>query len=93
MSETPIAPQPITDELRAKVISAVKDDGLSIAEAAKTYNFSEWTIRKWLRGGADNAHTSSSELQRLRRENQALKEIIGNVLLERELSKKNFART
>lgn len=88
MSTTP----PLAPELRAKVISAIKDDGVSITDAAKTYNFTEDTIRKWLRAGADNAHTSSSELTRLRKENQVLREAIGSLVLERELQKKNFAR-
>ncbi len=84
---TPIAP-----ETRAKILSSIKDEGASIQEAAKTYNLAEDTIRRWIRGTADNAGSSTSELQRLRRENQALKEIIGSLLLERELSKKNFSR-
>lgn len=82
----------ITPEIRAKILSSIKDDGVAIAEAAKTYDLAEDTIRRWLRGTMDNAHTSSSELQRLRRENQTLKEVIGNLLLEREFAKKNITR-
>lgn len=84
---------PITPDLRAKIISAIKDEGLSISDAAKTYAFTEDTIRRWIRGTTDNAATSTSELGRLRRENQQLKEIIGTILLERELAKKNITRT
>lgn len=84
---------PITPELRAKVLSAIKDEGLSITVAATNYGFTEDTIKKWLRGSADNAHTSSSELQRYKKENQILKELIGSLLLEKELQKKNFSRS
>ncbi len=84
---------PLSPEIRAKIISSIKDDGLSIADAAKTYNFTEDTIKKWLRGSIDNAHTSSSELYRLRKENQVLREIIGSLMLEREASKKNLTRS
>ncbi len=87
-----MSPIPITPEIRAKIFSSIKDDGVAITEAAKTYDLTEDTIRRWLRGTVDNANTSSSELQRLRRENQTLKEIIGNLLLDRELAKKNIAR-
>lgn len=87
MPTTPIAP-----EIRAKILSAIKDDGVSITEAAQTYNLHHDTIRKWLKGTADNAATSSSELSRLRRENQVLKEIIGTLILERESAKKNISR-
>jgi len=63
-----------------------------IEEAAKTYNFHESTIRKWIRSTVDNAHTSTGELARLRRENAVLKEIIGSFVLEREATKKNLTR-
>jgi transposase-like protein len=82
----------LSPEIRAKIISPIKDDGMSIADAAKTYNFTEDTIKKWLRASLDNAHTSSSELYRLRREVQQLKEIIGSLMLEREASKQNLPR-
>jgi len=84
---------PITPELRAKILSAIKDDGLSIIEVAKNYNFAEDTIKKWLRGSANNGYSSSYELQRLRKENQVLKEVIGTLLLEKEMQKKNFSRS
>ncbi len=84
--------QSVTPEVRAKVLTSVKDEGVSIETAAQTYNLHPDTIRKWLRLTADNTHTSSSELQRLRRENQVLKEIIGGISLEREIAKKNFSR-
>ena len=83
---------PITPDIKAKILSAIKDDGKSIEEAAQTYNLHQDTIRRWLRGTADNASTSNGELQRLRRENQTLKEIIGNLILEREAAKKNLTR-
>ena len=82
----------ITPEIRAKILSSIKDDGLAISEASKTYNITEETIKKWLRSTLDNAQTSSSEYLRLKRENQLLKEIIGNLFLERESAKKNLTR-
>lgn len=83
---------PITPEIRAKILSSIKDDGIAIAEAAKTYAITEDTIKKWFRGTLDNAQTSAAEFMRLRRENQLLKEIIGNLFLEREAAKKNLTR-
>lgn len=83
---------PLTPELRAQILSSIKDEGTSIADVAQTYGFAEDTIRKWIRQSADNAHTSSGELQRLRKENQLLKEIIGSLIFERESAKKNLTR-
>ena len=82
---------PITPEIRAKVLSSIKDDGMAIAEAAKTYALSEDTVKKLVRGTLDNAQSSSAEYVRLRRENTLLKEIIGNLFLERA-ARKNLMR-
>lgn len=84
---------PITPELRAKILSSIKDDGISVADASASYGFTEDTIKKWLRGSAENSSGSSSEVLRLKKENQILKELIGNLLLEKELKKKNFTRS
>ena len=83
---------PVSPDVRAKILSSIKDDGASITEMSQTYNLHSDTIRKWLKGSIDNAQTSSSELQRLRRENSVLKEIIGSLILERE-TKKNLTRS
>jgi transposase-like protein len=83
----------VPPEIKAKILSAIKDDGVLIADAAKTYNLHPDTIRKWIAGTADNAGSSSAEITRLRRENQSLKEIIGTLILEKESSKKNITRS
>lgn len=84
---------PIPQETKAKIISAIKDDGLPLADASQTYSVTEETLRKWLRGTIDNGATSPNEIQRLRRENQTLKEIIGTLFLEKEAAKKNITRS
>lgn len=81
--------QYISPEQRAKILSAVKDEGMAIVDAAKTYSVSVITIRKWMRKQTKNAHTSSTEVERLKRENQALKELIGDIVLRHKLNKKS----
>ncbi len=78
----------ISPEQRAKIISAVKDEGMSIIDAAKTFLITEDTIRKWLRKQTKNGHTSSTEVQRLKQENQELKAIIGEMILHQKMKKK-----
>jgi transposase len=39
----------ISPEQRAKILSAIKDEGMSIPDAAKTFLITEDTIRKWMR--------------------------------------------
>jgi len=62
---------------------------MSIPEAAKTYTVTESTIRKWLRHQTRNAHTSSTEVLRLKEENRALKELIGDIVLKHKLNRKS----
>lgn len=81
--------QYISPEARAKILSAIKDDGMAIIDAAKTYSISPKTIRKWMRKQTKNAHTSSTEMDRLKRENQALKELVGDIVLRHKLNKKS----
>ena len=80
----------ISPEQRAKILSAVKDEGMSIPDAAKTFLVAEYTIKKWIRGQTRNSHTSSTEVQRLRQENQDLKAIIGEMVLHHKKKKGSF---
>lgn len=81
--------QYISPEQRAKIISSIKDEGMGITDAAKTFQVSEKTVRKWVRKQPRNAHTSSTEVDRLKKENQALKELIGDIVLRHKLNKKS----
>lgn len=80
--------QYVTPEHRAKILSAIKDEGMSIPDAAKTFLISESTLQKWVRKQPRNGHTSSSEMQKLKQENQELKAIIGEMILHQKMKKK-----
>ena len=80
----------IAPEQRAKILSAIKDEGMSITDAEKTFLVTEDTIRKWMRKQSRNGHTSSTEVQRLKQENQDLKAIIGEMVLHHKKKKNSF---
>jgi len=80
--------QPVRPEQRAKVLSSIKDDGMAIVDAAKTYSIAASTIRKWLRQQSRNAHTSSTEVQKLKQEVQELQAIIGKMVWQQETKRK-----
>jgi len=80
----------ISPEQRAKILSAIKDEGMSIIDAAKTFQVTEDTIKKWMRKQTKNSHTSSTEVQRLKQENQDLKAIIGEMVLHQKKKKGPF---
>ncbi|TSC62936.1 MAG: hypothetical protein Greene041614_123 [Parcubacteria group bacterium Greene0416_14] len=81
--------QYISPEQRAKILSAIKDEGMSIPDAAKTFLVAEKTIRRWLRKQTHNTHTSITEVQKLKQENQMLKELIGEMILHQKMKKKS----
>ena len=71
------------------VVASIKQEGLTVSEAAHQFNVSTKAIYRWLQDAADNGHTSILVLNKLRRENQQLKEIIGMLMLDQEQTKKN----
>lgn len=81
--------QYISPEHRAKILSAVKDEGMSVVDAAKTYSITEKTVRKWMRQQSRNGHTSSTEVQRLRQEVEQLRSIIGKMVYQQETKRKS----
>ena len=89
----PMGSTSITPELRAQILSSIKDEGTSIADAAKHHASLKTRSRDGFSRRVDNAHTSMGELQRLRRENQVLKEIIDSLVLEREAGNNNLTRS
>jgi transposase len=80
----------VSAEQRAKILSAIKDEGMSIIDASKTFLVTEDTIKKWMRKQSRNGHTSSTEVQRLKQENQDLKTIIGEMVLHHKKKKNSF---
>ena len=80
---------PIRAERRIEILSAIKDRGLSTTIAAEEFHVASSTIRKWIKRKVDNAHSSSTETTRLRKENQLLKEIVANFMLEKVVGEKN----
>ena len=71
------------------MVASIKQDGLTVREAADKFKVSTKAIYHWLAEMVDNGHTSILEMNKLRRENQQLKEIIGMLMLDQEKTKKN----
>lgn len=80
--------QYIKPEKKEAIISAVKDEGMGYVNAAKKYGISEKTIRKWMNKQTKNDHTSAAEVEKLKRDNQALKVMLGDIALNQQLKRK-----
>jgi len=61
--------------------------GLPVSQAAQEHGLSTKTIYGWISRGVTSS-PSVLELAKLKRENQALKELIGELTLEMSLAKK-----
>lgn len=77
-------------ETKQEVLSKVKS-GQSVAEVAKQYAVSTKTIYTWLQNETRPA-ISILEYNRMKRENEELKRIVGIITLELERGKKNRNR-
>lgn len=78
----------ISNELKEQVLNRIKNDGVSVMEASKDYAISTHTIYRWL-GAGTNAPTYA-EIAKLKKENKALLELVGEMTLKlSETQKKN----
>ncbi len=74
-------------DTKNEMLSKVKN-GLPVVEAAKQYAVSTKTIYAWL-SNETRPQISVLEYNRIKRENEELKRIIGIITLELERGKKN----
>lgn len=71
----------IAAEIKAEIINKIKHDGVSVAEAARQYGVSDKCIYNWLGTKASNT-VSVLEHNRLKKENEQLKHLIGDITLK-----------
>lgn len=77
----------ISKEVKAQILKRIKEDGIPVAQVAEEHGLSTKTIYRWVAGGITSS-PSILEVAKLKRENQALKEFIGEITLELRLEKK-----
>lgn len=79
-----IIPKEIKDEVLAKAKSGEK-----VSVLADQYGISDKTIYTWLRMDTGEAVVSVVRYNRLKRENEELKRLVGELTLNMSLGKKN----
>jgi putative transposase len=77
-------PKEIKDEVLAKAKSGEK-----VSALASQYGISDKTIYTWLRQDTGEAVVSVVKYNRLKRENEELKRLVGELTLNMSLGKKN----
>jgi transposase-like protein len=78
----------IDQEVKDQILNRIKNEGVSVYQASKDHGVSPNTIYKWL-GVSSNAPTYA-EVSKLKKENKALLELVGQMtLMINEAQKKN----
>jgi len=80
--------KPIPKPIRDKILHSIKHEGLSVSDAGRKYTVSPKTIYTWLRKEVEH-NISILEHNRIKRENEALKKLVGELMLNQEKLKKN----
>ena len=78
----------IPKEIRDQIMQRIKNDGVTADQAANDAGVSPKTVYGWLSKESKAENCNLLELSRLKRENQALCEIVGQLSLEIKRSKK-----
>ena len=71
----------IAPEVKEQVINRIKNDGVSVVEAAKEHGIAEGTIYAWIAKKTDE-QVSLSDYLKLKRENQQLFQLLGEITLK-----------
>lgn len=77
----------VSQEIKDQILKRIKEDGVSVFQAAQDHGIKPKVIYNWISRGV-TAPPSILEISKLKRENQALKELIGELTLEMSLVKK-----
>jgi transposase-like protein len=77
----------VSADVKQQILNRIKNDGVPIAQIAQEHGLATNTIYGWLSKGLKGQPTWM-EVTKLKRENQALKELLGKLLYERETAQK-----
>jgi transposase-like protein len=73
--------QKIAPELKEQIINRIKNEGVTVMQAAKDHGLAEGTIYTWIARKVDGGPTQS-EIIKLKRENDQLKILLGEITLK-----------
>ena len=77
----------VSKEVKQQILKRIKEEGVSVTQAAEEHGLSTQTIYGWIAKGV-TAPPSVLELSRLKRENQTLHEIIGRLTVKLSFAEK-----
>jgi transposase-like protein len=74
-------PRRIAPEIKEQILKRIKNDGITVAQAAADHGIHETTIYDWLSKGVASIPTLR-ELRSLKKENAMLKELVGEITVK-----------
>lgn len=77
----------IAPDVKADILRRIKEEGVSVAQAAKDHGIHETTIYNWLGSGIKNV-PSWSDYARLKKERDELLRIVGELTIRLSASQK-----
>lgn len=78
----------VAKEVKEQILKRVKEEGVSVQQAAQDHGVSEKTIYKWLTKGVSGT-PSWAEFARLKKENKGLLELVGSLTVKLSQAQKN----
>jgi transposase-like protein len=80
--------KPIDPNVKATIVSKIRNDGMSVSEASTTYGVNAKSIYYWLRDGVvDGNRNLILENNKLKKENEQLYKLLGRATAEMQRSK------
>ena len=80
-------PHRISPEVKEQILRRVREEGVPVKQAAQEHGLSDQTVYDWLAQGAEGAPTLG-EFVKLKRENQALLQLVGEITLQLSVGQK-----
>jgi len=80
-----------SQEIKREVLEKVRG-GQKVSEVSKIYGICDMTIRTWLERDTVSAASETLEISRLKRENENLLRIIGQLTYQADVREKNQRR-
>lgn len=77
----------IAPDVREQILHRIKDEGLSVAQAAKDHGVSDVTIYSWISKKVEGQPTIAENIK-LKRENEQLYKLVGELTLKLSESQK-----
>lgn len=77
----------VSKEVKEQIINRIKNDGVTVAQAAQEHGIADGTIYSWIAKKTDGQPTLS-ELVKLKKENEQLFRLVGDLTLKLSESQK-----